>query len=209
MTPPPIPATCARRPTIAGVVIPWVNVQLADGGVDFRAQHQSRAQRCYQDSTCQVCALPIPRPIVFLGGPRQLAKLQFDEPPLHPECAVYVSKACPMVAGRMERFADRATVSSGRRGQACPDPGCDCGGWVPTPGALNDPVGGRPAHDWYAVYVSGYSLGVTAEQPDRVQVAVVTPEQVLTVRHVSTPGVGRTWTRTSLELANQEARSGA
>ncbi|WP_292974996.1 hypothetical protein [Mycobacterium sp.] len=195
---PPIPATCEQRPTIGGVVIPWVNVQLADGGVDFRSQHESRAQTCWTQGICQMCATPIGHPIVLLGGPEQVAKLQFDEPPLHPECAVYATLACPMVAGRLERFADRELVSAGQRGAACTVPGCDCGGWVPTPG-LEPATGGRPAHPWYAVYVSGYSLGVTANHTDRVHAGVVERAQVLAVRHVSTPGLGRIWKRTPLD----------
>lgn len=195
---PPIPATCEARPTIAGVVSPWANVQLADGGVDFRSQHESRVQRCWRECLCQLCGTTITRPIVFFGGPRQLAALQFDEPPLHPECAVYASQACPMVAGRMDRYATRDVVSNGHRGSTCVDPSCDCGGWVPTPG-LTFGSGGDPAHDWYAVYVSNFTIGVTDERPDRIHAAVVTPAQVLAVRHVSAPAMGRTWTRVTLE----------
>lgn len=196
---PPIPATCERRPTVSGLVIPWVNVQLADGGVDFRSHHESRSQKSFLRQMCQVCAGRVSPPIVFLGGPEQLRSLQFDEPPMHPECAVYVSRACPMVAGRLERFADRAPVSASGRGGVCPDPGCDCGGFIPTPGVAASEKGGRPARDWYAVYASGYSAGVADENPNRVAVAVLAPEQVLAVRHVSTPGVGRTWVRTTRE----------
>lgn len=198
---PPIPASCEHRPlTGGGLVIPWANVALADGGVDFRSQHQSKVQRCWREQRCQVCGTAIGRPIVLFGGPRQVAELQFDEPPLHPECAVYVSLACPMVAGRLSHYAsdDREPVSAGNRGKACPDPGCDCGGWVPTPGITPGP-GGDPAHDWYAVYVSGYSLGVTEDRPDRVHAGVVARDQVLAVRHVSAPGMGRIWTRVPLE----------
>lgn len=201
---PPIPMTCSRRPTAGGVVIPWANVQLADGGCDFRSQHESKVQRCFLEGRCQVCGLPIPQPIVFFGGPRQVAQLQFDEPPLHPECAVYVSRACPMVAGRLERYADREAVAEGRRGEVCPDPDCECGGWVPTPGLTPSP-GGDPAHDWYAVYVSGYSLGVAPKRRDRVHSAIVEHGQVLTIRHVSTPGVGRTWKRTSFDQVSADA----
>ncbi len=201
---PPIPATCEARPTIAGVVSPWANVQLADGGVDFRSQHESRVQRCWAECLCQLCGNPVPRPIVFFGGPRQVAALQFDEPPLHPECAVYASQACPMVAGRVDRYATRDVVSNGHRGATCVEPGCDCGGWTPTPG-LNPAPGGDPAHDWYAVYVSSYSVGVTEDRPDRVHAAVVAPGEVLAVRHISAPGVGRTWTRVPLEQVSAHA----
>lgn len=194
---PPIPATCEFRPTIGGLVIPWINVQLADGGVDFRSQHSSRAQSCFLESLCQVCGTVIAGPpYVLIGGPGQLARLQFDEPPLHPECAAYVSSACPMVAGRMLRFADRDPISEGHRGEVCPDPDCDCGGWVPTPDSARVP-NGRPAHDWYAVYASTYAVGAT---PDgRAHSAILSPDQVRAVRHISTPGVGRTWKRVSLD----------
>lgn len=200
---PAIPASCAYRPTIGGVVIPWVNVQLADGGVDFRSQHESRSQRCWLNGLCQVCGRFITKPFVLLGGPEHVRSLLFDEPPLHPECAVYVTKACPMVAGRMERFADRDAISNGRRGQTCPDPDCDCGGWVQTASA-GQPIPGRPAHDWYAVYVSGYSCAVSTEHPDRVHSGLVDRSQVLAIRHISTPGLGRTWIRTSLEQVNAD-----
>lgn len=199
---PPIPATCEHRPTIGGVVSPWANVQLADGGVDFRAQHESRVQSCWLNGLCQLCGGRVDRPIVLFGGPRQVAALQFDEPPLHPECAVYASHACPMVAGRAEKYATRQVLVDGHRGAVCPDPGCDCGGWVPTPG-LTPPAGGDPAHDWYAVYVSGYACGVSERQPGRVHSALVSAEQVLAVRHVSTPGVGRTWKRTTLAALHE------
>lgn len=203
---PPIPATCESRPTNAGVVVPWANVQLADGGVDFRSQHESKVQLCWLECRCQICGNPIPRPIVFLGGPRQLAALQFDEPPLHPECAVYASQACPMVAGRMSRYATREVVSNGHRGSVCVDPNCNCGGWIPTPGLEPPAPGGDAAHDWYAVYVSDYSLGITQERSDRVHSAVIMPEQVLAVRHISSPGAGRTWKRIPLDqVRNQEA----
>lgn len=201
---PPIPATCESRPTIGGLVIPWVNVQLADGGVDFRSQHESRAQRCWMEGLCQLCGKYMARPIVFLGGPRQVAALQFDEPHLHAECAVYASQACPMVGGRLDRYADRDTTTDGHRGKTCSDPECNCGGWVRTPG-LNPSPGGDPAHDWYAVYVSGFQLAVNADRLDRVHSAIVTASQVLAIRHISTPGTGRTWTRTSLEQVKADA----
>lgn len=190
-----IPATCAARPTTgAGFVVPWANVQLADGGVDFRSQHDAKVQRCWRESRCQLCGKQVVPPIVLFGGPNQLAALEFDEPPLHPECAVYAAKVCPMVAGRMGHYRTGDTVTHGRRGAVCATPGCDCGGWVPTP-RLNVAEGGDPAHDWYAVYVSGYALGVNADQTEHIKRGVVHPARVLFVRQVSTPGSGLTWRR--------------
>lgn len=201
---PHIPATCEARPTVGGMVVPWANVQLADGGVDFRAQHESRVQRCFREGLCQVCGNTIARPILFFGGPRQVSALTFDEPPLHPECAVYVSKACPMVAGRLDRYATRDPISAGHRGSTCPDQECDCAGWVSTPGLTASPGGDR-AHDWYVIYVSSYSLGVTPDRPDRIHSAVIDPDQILAIRHASTPGGGRTWTRTTLQQITADA----
>ncbi|MUL47585.1 hypothetical protein FZI85_25050 [Mycobacterium sp. CBMA293] len=194
---PPIPTTCEHRPTVAGVVIPWGNVQFADGGADFRVQHESWIQRCWLEGLCQLCGLTIPGLRVLFGGPNQVAALQFDEPPMHPECAVYASRACPMVAGRLSHYATRDVVSNGPRGKTCFEPGCDCGGWVPHPGLVQS-EGGDPAHDWYAVYTYGIALAVSPDRPDRVHSCVVTPDQVVTIRHMSTPGVGRTWRRMSL-----------
>lgn len=202
---PPIPATCEHRPTIAGVVSPWANVQLADGGVDFRSQHESRVQQCWIECICQLCGTKITQaPIVLFGGPRQVKALQFDEPPLHPECAVYASQACPMIAGRISHYADRDVVSNSHRGKTCVDAECDCGGWIPTPG-LNIGPGGDPAHDWYALYIARYTIGVTEQRIDRVHAGVVAPEHVLAIRHVSAPGAGRIWKRTTLDQVRAHA----
>lgn len=200
---PPIPATCAHRPTVGGVVAPWVNANLRDGGVDFRAQHNTKAVRCWTEQLCQVCGTDLRRPIVLLCGPTELQRLLFTrEPPVHPECAAYTSQACPMVGGRLTHFATRDALVEGQRGTACYDPDCDCGGWVPTPGKAVTERAGGPAHSWYAVYVSGYQLAATADAPDQIAGGVCQPDQVLAVRHVSTPGEGRVWRRVPDPLAD-------
>lgn len=198
---PPIPATCEHRPTVAGVVIPWGNVQLADGGADFRTQHESRIQRCWLEGLCQLCGQGVDGLMVLFGGPNQISALQFDEPPMHPECAVYASQACPMVAGRQSHYATRDVIANGSRGKTCSEPGCDCGGWVPAQPDLARPEGGDPAHDWFAVYTYNLALAVSPDRPDRIHSCVVEPDDVVAIRHISTPGVGRTWRRVSLSDA--------
>ncbi|WP_328856864.1 hypothetical protein OG579_16850 [Williamsia herbipolensis] len=195
---PPIPPIAAHRPTVGGLVAPFVNVTLADGGVDFRAQHDARTQDCYRNRWCQLCGVPIGHPIVLFGGPRQLETLQFDEPPMHPECAVYASHACPMVAGRQDRYAKRPPLSAGHRGETCATPGCACEGWVQTPGTSDSDLSGRLSHSWFAFYVTGYALGLTPDR-SRVAAAVVRPDQVRAVRQISAPGEGRTWRRIPVE----------
>lgn len=194
---PPIPATCANRPTIGGLVRPWINVELADGGIDFRAQHRRRAELAITRQLCQVCGTRLRRPIVLLGGPQQLRRLMFGEPPLHPECAAYTSHACPMVAGRMTDVPHRPSLSEGPRGATCPLEGCGCGGWV----SGESHTKGREPHPWFAVYAAGY----THARDDRGGLLVLTtPEAVLRVRLVSQPGEGRCWEPVPDALADYE-----
>jgi len=158
---PPIPASCVDRPTVGGLVAPYVNIRLADGGVDFRSPHQTAYERCWRDGLCQTCGRPLTALAVLFGGPRQVRSGRYDEPPLCTPCAVYASQACPMVAGRMPRYADRLRVSEGQRGHICPDAGCPCGGFQPADPNAHD-ASGEPAHDWYAVYVRAGGWQLTA-----------------------------------------------
>lgn len=149
---PAIPGSCAHRPTVGGVVAPFVNIRLADGGVDFRSPDTKRYTMCWTNNLCQTCGDPLGLTAVLFGGPRQLASLRFDEPPLCPPCAVYASQACPMVAGRQARYADRERLAETKRGHVCPTADCACGGFVASDPDAYD-ASGEPAHDWYAVYV--------------------------------------------------------
>jgi len=90
-----------------------------------------------------------------------------------------------MVAGERPRYRTGDPVAHRSRGSKCPDPDCDCGGWVPTPGIVAGP-GGAPAHEWYAVYALRYALAGTAD--GRLTGGICTPAQVLRVRLVSEPG---------------------
>ncbi len=213
MSPPPIPATCAGRPTVGGYVAPYINQQLAGGGVDFRAQHQTRLERVLQDSLCQVCAGPLaaaPGLAVLFGGPDELRTRKFDEPPLCVPCSGYTSQACPMIAGRMPRYADRARVSEGPRGHTCPDGACQCDGITPTDPSATDRAG-RDAHPWYALFVRAtqgawhltgsvvptYCSDRRCDRPHPRQVLnglllVADPVKVVLV---SEPGAGRVWRR--------------
>jgi hypothetical protein len=186
---PPIPATCEHRPTIGGFVRPWINIELGDGGIDFRGQHRARAEQAIIQQLCQVCGKRLRRPIVLLGRADELQHLMFDEPPLHPECAAYTSHACPMVAGRMTHHPNRPQLVEGPRGARCPVDGCDCGGWVPARTA-DESTEERSVQPWYAVYVAGYS---SARDQNGTLLVLATPALVLRVRLVSRPGEGRLW----------------
>lgn len=184
---PPIPRTLINRPTTPdGLVIPWINVQLADGGADFRSQHNTRFAQAWIGKLCQSCGQKLTAPVVCLCGPNQLEQLLFDEPPTHPECALYAVSACPMVGGRQDRYRDTPSLSEGKRGRRCPEPGCDCGGLVQTAGSS---AGGDPAHPWYAVYLRSYGLACSADG-NRLFGGYADPDWVIRVVQVSTPGQG-------------------
>lgn len=215
---PPIPASCAHRPTVGGLVAPYVNLRLADGGVDFRSPHQTKYDQCWNQRLCQTCGKPTGRPAVLFGGPNQLSSGHFDEPPLCPPCAVYASQACPMVAGRQSHYADRARVSEGQRGHVCVDAHCDCGGYVPVEPDRPD-LGGDPAHPWYAVYIDPAGYAVTVHEVETVcsdlgcahKRMVVNGGKLtappLKIVLVSEPGEGRVWRR--LDPAETRAVLGA
>ena len=174
---PPIPMRLAGRPTVAGLVRPWVNIVLADGGLDFRQTHGTNWRNAWLNRLCQVDGQKLAAPLVFLGGPNQIAEGGFfDEPPLHPECAAYAMKACPMISGRMSHYRAAPSATEGRRGQTCPDPGCGCGGYLASDQVLDGKGGltvrpavdraapaGDPAHAWFAVYARSYRLAMTPE----------------------------------------------
>lgn len=196
---PPIPARCAGRPTVGGRVIPWINVRLADGGVDFRAQHNARLKLALTEGLCQVCSEPLTSPFVLLGGPQSLRNLIFDEPPLHPECAVYTSHACPVVNGTATTLPTGQKLSEGRRGAVCVVEGCNCGGWIPNDDGRQHTT---EPHPWFAVYTHGFQVAVS---PDGQMLgAMVLPEQVRRVRLVSRPGEGRSWATVVDALADYE-----
>lgn len=207
-TRPPIPVSLATRPVKGGLACPWVNVALADGGVDFRTAHQARFGQCWRDCRCQSCGMPTGSPAVLFGGPLQITTGRFTEPPLCPPCALYASKACPMVAGRMTAYADRPRVSEGPRGQQCSLPGCDCGGWRSADPEHMADHGGQHAHAYYAAWIRSGDYAVTVYptvtkcpegcEHERV---LVNGGQLLTlpikVFLVSEPGTGRVWRRLS------------
>lgn len=195
---PPIPVRLAHRPTAGGLVAPWINVVLADGSVDFRQINGSSWRKAWTEDRCQTCEEPHGPLRVFLGGPNQIKPGgYFDEPPLHPECAAYATKACPMVAGRMSRYREHLALTEGPRGKACPTPSCDCGGYQATEQILRDDgsytiqtaterasSAGEPAHPWYAVTARSQQLAVTPE--GRLLGGV--PVDLVRTREISTPG---------------------
>lgn len=192
---PPIPARYPQANIRGGLAMPFVNVRLADGGVDLRSQHAARAEECWTQARCQLCGQQIDARdgAALVGGPSHLRDLVFHEPPMHRECMVYASKACPVLSGRWANMPKGPTLAERSRGKVCYEPNCDCGGWVP---AVDDPGprhGGAPNHSWWVVFASSWTIVQT--ESGRLHGGAVPPRQIAGARLVSDPGRGRVWER--------------
>jgi hypothetical protein len=137
---PPVPAYLAHRPTVGGLVVPYVTPRAADGRFLFGVIDPQRLASCLTGYLCQVCGRRLERPVVLLMRRRDLARQCVSEPACHPVCAAYTTRACPMVAGRMEHYRS-APVRLGEQMTHAPD----------TAARL-----GQPAEVWYAVWLDGY-----------------------------------------------------
>lgn len=170
----PIPQRLAGRPTQGGLVVPWVSAQLGDAGFDLGHLHTSKMNRCFAERRCQICGEPITGRVVFFLSESALPTKHAGEPPLHPECAAYSARACPMVAGRMTHYRTSLSRVYGPAGKQCNIPGCDCGGWRPTSDS-DDNNRGRPAEPWHAVWCIDYTVTAPDERTKALIERRVTP----------------------------------
>lgn len=156
MTRPPVPMRLDARPRQGGLVVPWVSIELADGTFDLGNMHNTRVSQCYIRNLCQIDGERITPPYVFFLSDKGLEDMTTNEPPVHPECAAYSKLACPMVAGRMTHYRRTPSRTHGDAGKTCATPGCDCGGWVATPGVASN--AGRAALRWHMVWCNDYAI---------------------------------------------------
>lgn len=215
---PPIPVSLADRPVRGGLAIPWINAELADGGSDFRSTHRTRYEQAWKEGRCQSCGnLARPR-AVLVCGPRQILRGHYDEAPACPPCALYASRACPMVAGRTEVYPDRPRILEGHRGEKCSDPGCNCAGWTDIDAEHSADMGGQPVLPWYAAWITPGAYQLTGHKArfrcsdlgcehERVMIngaqLLAAPLKVILI---SEPGAGRIWrTLSAAEAAGHAA----
>ena len=158
MNAPPIPQRCAGRPLLGGLVVPYISL-VAEGRTHLGGTHGKRVAECVAHYLCQICGQSLGAPpFLFLATPTMVEEGFSGEPALHPECAAYSVKACPMVAGRMATYSKHPHDVTGA---PCNLPGCGCGGWVGGESA----VAGKAAEPWLRVWVRSYAIGVRAAGP--------------------------------------------
>jgi len=158
VTAPPIPARCARRPLLGGLVVPYISL-VAEGRTHLGGTHGKRVAECVAHYLCQICGQRLdPPPYLFLATQSMIDEGFSSEPALHPECAAYSVAACPMVAGAMATYNKAPHDVTGK---PCGDPGCGCGGWT----SDQSHVAGKPADAWFRVWVRSYAIGIREPGP--------------------------------------------
>ena len=105
--PPPIPVRLSHRPTLAGLVVPWITATTPDGRQHFGQVDAQRLAAAFVERLCGIDGEPLGRRVVFAMRDADLRRFISAEPGMHPECAHYSVASCPMLAGRMDRY--RAT----------------------------------------------------------------------------------------------------
>lgn len=64
-------------------------------GPDYTAIHAPTVVETAEENRCGVCGDPLDYWIAFVGGPRSAASRLYQDPPLHPACAVAALTLCP------------------------------------------------------------------------------------------------------------------
>ncbi|GAA3386310.1 hypothetical protein [Cryptosporangium minutisporangium] len=145
---PDVPAHLYDRPEIGGLVVPWITPSIH--GVPLFGQLTDLAVAvCLTENRCQICGHPLPDRAVLFARDSDLDYRCTPEPATCPPCATYSARACPMLAGDLDRY---------RTG---PHPAfADAS---PTPSELARR--GAPAEAWHAVWVADYDVITHPAQP--------------------------------------------
>ncbi|RBO79955.1 hypothetical protein [Nocardia puris] len=147
----PIPAALHDAPVSAGMVVPHITLAHTDRTrAVFGRLDAQRLAHTWARSLCQVCGKPLTDLVVLYIRPADYLRGLAPEPGVHPWCAAYSNRACPMLAGRMEHYLRVRRDHPGR----CEDPACPCAQWASTEPDPREAVReGAPADPWYAVWI--------------------------------------------------------
>lgn len=154
----PIPAHLHDAPTAQGLAIPYLTLcHRGRRSPVWGAIDPERYALVLGLRLCQVCGDELGRgegpgnQVVVFIRPQDWLRGIAPEAGLHPECAVYSTQGCPMLAGRMPTYRSSAVAA---RITPCDDPECDCRQWtVPGPESDEAQRAGKPADPWYAALI--------------------------------------------------------
>ncbi|MBF6333649.1 hypothetical protein [Nocardia transvalensis] len=187
MTGPDRPAVVWRlrsAPTSRGLVVPFVTKWHA-GQPMWGSLDTDRLAAALTGKRCQICGHRLEgRAVLFVRAADWERRIAV-EPPMHPDCASYARRACPMLNGRMSHYNARPQVSRLR-----------CAGWeVP---ADTDRRAGRPADAWYELWFATDQLRVTAMTDDDgrdlagIDLSEFRPLKIRRIRPAGGPDTGPT-----------------
>jgi hypothetical protein len=171
---PDIPLQLADRPTLGGLVVPWITARTPDGRYRFGSIDADRHARAFADRLCQTCGTGLGERLVFAMRDSDLRLMLSPEPGMHPVCVAY-SAACPMLAGRMTHYRATALLPAQLAGLRD----------IEVHGDPADLRPGAAAERWHLAWVGEYR---TITHPHTGQpAAMVLPEQILRIRLIATP----------------------
>lgn len=101
---PPIPRWLADRPTLGGLVVPWITPRATDGRHLFGGIDATLTERALRQRRCGVCGRELDDRLVLMMRLSDLPHERTAEPALHPVCAHYTTSACPMINGRLTHY---------------------------------------------------------------------------------------------------------
>ncbi|MDX3020103.1 cell envelope biogenesis protein OmpA [Streptomyces acidiscabies] len=105
----PVPTRCAGRPTLGGLLVPWITLY-AGGRYLFGALDKNRRDQALAEGRCQVCGQGFDERICLAVRPADVSVGYTGEPGMHPECLAYSVRACPMLSGEATHY--RTTPAS-------------------------------------------------------------------------------------------------
>ncbi|MFC9085299.1 hypothetical protein [Nocardiopsis dassonvillei] len=181
---PPIPTQLAHRPTLGGLVVPYISLR-TDRGWHLGHISQPRWREVIEGWRCQVCGrwLGVDGRFVLHVRPSDIAVGYSAEPAQHPVCAAYSAAACPMVAGRRDRYRAPADLTA----RTCELPDCRCH-LVPDNPAQRELRAGADAEPWLALWCAPDQYA-RAHNPAGDLLGLAIPKEPRRIRPVSGPDV--------------------
>ncbi|MFF3228874.1 hypothetical protein ACFYV7_39200 [Nocardia suismassiliense] len=152
----PIPDRLTDAPRSGGMVVPYVTLSHRDRTRPvWGKMHAPATRRVWRHKLCQICGQPLTDWVVVYLRPVDYRRALALEPGMHPECAYYSASACPVLAGRIDRYHP----DPDRHLALCGDRLCGCRIWQRVTDEPTE-LTGQPAEAWYEAWLplSNYTI---------------------------------------------------